>query len=174
MNEQKQEQKRLEFFANLKALSKGGRTALKRSLGQPLSQVNVKALAALYEVMPALTPWEEEPYFLAACTACTFEDISRPAINFVDCLKMLEDESDGVKRRVLALLDTPWDSSGFFVRKMGRLLRMIRQKGYKPDVEILLKDLMGWSHNSQYVQLLWAKTFFGNQINTKEENNNVN
>lgn len=176
MNEkqQKQEQRRAEFFARLETLSSGEKTALKRNLGVTLSGAEAKAWDAFYKAVPVLTQWEEEPFFLIACAVCCFSKTTAASQSFIGCLKKMAEESNGIKRRVLALLDTSWDETGYFTGKLARLLRMIRQKGLKPNFESLLCDLLSWGHESRYVQLRWAREFFEILNNEKEEEKNVN
>lgn len=156
-----QNQRRTEFFARLERLSAGDRTALKRSLGVSFAEAGAAARAAYLTAHPSYAPWEEEPYFLAACAWCAFQNIGGPERSFAGCLRILAGEHTGVRRRFLALLDMPWDDSGYFAGKISRLLRMIRQKGIQPDMDLLLKDLLGWGQESHFVQINWSKEFFG-------------
>lgn len=175
MNEkEKHQQRRADFFARLEGLSTGERTALKRSLGQPLSNADAAAWAAFFKAMPGCRQWEEETYFLVACAYSAFGKTTGPEKSFVGCLRDIGDESDGIKNRLFALLDTPKDNSGFFAIKLSRLLRMIRQKGKRPDFEQLLSDLLDWGNEHKNVRLRWAREYLGATNNDKEESINVN
>ena len=175
MNEQIQTQieRRLDFFTNLEKMTVGERTSLKRSIGLAFNQSSAKAWAAFYKAAPVYRPWEEDPYFFAACAFCFFSDSEGKTRPLVDCLRSMSVESTGIKSRLLALLDTPWDNSGFLLSKLGRILRMVHQKGYRIDVDGLLQDLLGWSHDSRFVQTRWARTFFGLHDENERDNKNV-
>lgn len=169
----KEEERRVDFLAKLDTLSTGERTALKRSLGQPLAKAEATAWAAFFKAMPACAQWEEEPYFLVACAYCFFSKSPGQSRSFIECLREISDESNGVKRRLFTLLDIPRVDSGYFSMKISRLLRMIYQKGGKPDFTLLLKDLLTWDNDNRYVQLRWAREFLGKSNKDKEDESNV-
>ena len=139
-NKEKQEQKISNFFLRLKGLSMGERAVLKRNLGQPFSRADAKAWGAFFKIMPDCSIWEEEPYFIVACGYCYFDKVNGQEMSFIGCLKRMSVDSEGIERKLYTILDIHNFQGGYLTVKIGRLLRMLRQKGYRPDFY-----LAGWA-----------------------------
>lgn len=163
-----------EYIKKLNALGKGEKAALKRSLGQTLSNAGANAVSAFYKAAPyGMFPNEEDTYFLVATYACYFKDEAGTARNFIECLRRIKDETESgsMDKRVISLLDADLNGQDdYSVGKLSRLIRMVGQKGYKPDCNQLLSDLLLWKLPNRSIQHNWARAYFGeiNKINKGE------
>jgi len=162
-----------EYLKNLEKLGNGEKAALKRSIGQTLSNADGNALSAFYKAMPYDSyAKQENAFFLIGTFVCYWKDIDDSKLSFVECLRKIRDESDSLDRKVIALLDTDFsEQEDYFVGKLSRLIRMIKQKGYKPDFNELLNDLLLWNLENRSIQRKWARAYFGyiNFDKNKEE-----
>lgn len=159
-----------QFISRLNSLSTGDRTALKRSLGVPLQEADARAWAAFYKVYLSENRRDEDACFITACAVSAFHNCVGPAIELPQRLKELSAESDSAENKFLQLLDVPLRENNYFSVKMGRILRLMLSKGRTIDFKTLLKDLQRWDHPDRYIQLRWARVFYGNPI---EEINNT-
>ena len=166
VNKEKQEQKMSEFFSRLQGLSTGERAMLKRNLGQSFGRASAKAWGVFFKTMPDCKSWEEEAYFLVACGYCYFDKINEQEQSFVGCLKLMSIDSEGIRKKLYTVLDIRDFEGGYLTVKIGHLLRMLRQKAYRPDFYLLLKDLLAWQSDSRHVQQKWIREFIKS---TKEE-----
>ncbi len=157
------------FLKRIEELGKGEKTALKRSLGQSLSNADGAAVAAFYRVLPAtVSPWQENAFYITAACICFWKDITVQQKTFIDCLAIIGREMDSMDKRVIALLDTEWNAhDDYFIGKISRLIRIVKQKGYAPDFTKLLEDLLLWTLPDRPVQRKWAKTYFGEKEDNK-------
>ena len=163
------------FFARLKKLSKGERTALKRCAGTMLAEADGKALAAFYRVLPKEVPQnQEDKWFAVACIHCLWSaDEVNNGVPFQELFgKLLFDKaiSESAGRRAEALLDTYWDKDGYMLTKLTRMILMIRQKTGKAPLNCpaLLSDLLAWNSDSHYIRRKWAKAIFTTKYNDDE------
>lgn len=70
--------------------------------------------------------------------------------------------SGSMQHRIEILLDTTWESDGYLLTKLSRMLKMLRQKTAEvPNFAALLTDLLYWNNESQSVQRKWAHAVFG-------------
>ena len=141
------------FFTKLKSLSTGQRTVLKRCAGIMLTGADGRALAVFYRILPPGVPqWQEPQWFAAACFACLWDTTEAEGRNVEQLLSDL----------IEILLDTTWDSDGYLLTKLSRMLKMLRQKTAEvPNFAALLTDLLYWNNESQSVQRKWAHAVFG-------------
>ena len=169
MNKEIKHEKISQYIENIKKLDNGERAALKKSLGQALSNADAVSLSAFYKALPnSIFLNEEEAYFLVGTSICFWKDSNTQIQSFMQCLCGIKDESGGMDRRVIALLDTDWNEhDDYFVNKLSRILRMVKQKGYTPDFGAMLHDLLLWKHQNRIIQRNWARTYFGDNTNQK-------
>lgn len=144
------------FFERLDTLTKGERTALKRSCGVMLQQADGVAIAAFYKCLPYSVPRNAEgKWFAAASIHCLWENETREP--FERAIGKMKVESNTVEGRVIVLSDMSWDDDGLFLSKLVRLIKMAKQKGFAIDANALLKDLIYWDSDSRNVQRRWLK-----------------
>lgn len=163
MNNACKQDKIRQFLENLQKLSKEERAVLKKGLGRTLSNADAGALFIFYKALPTgIDPTDEEAYFLVGTSNCFWKDTNTQVKNLMHCLRDVKNESGGMDRRIIALLDTEWNEhDGFFINKLSRLLRLISLKGYTLDFRALLNDLLQWKHHNRIIQRGWARTYFG-------------
>lgn len=154
------------FFTKLKSLSTGQRTVLKRCAGIMLTGADARALAVFYRILPPGVPqWQEPQWFAAACFAClwdTTEAEGRNVEQLLSDLIRMDVLSGSMQHRIEILLDTTWESDGYLLTKLSRMLKMLRQKTAEvPNFAALLTDLLYWNNESQSVQRKWAHAVFG-------------
>lgn len=168
----------LKFFLQLNSLGTGERAALRRETGTMLRQADGPAITAFYSCLPVtVQAWEEDRWFAVACLRCLWdsgEEGGRPVEQVLADLVRSGELSDSTKHRVELLLDTEWDTDGYMLTKLARLMKLVRQKSDRAQLDFaaLLDDLLGWNSDKQYVQRKWAKVIFSNvnptEINEKE------
>lgn len=151
-----------DFFDQLDRLSKGERILLKRACGQTLERSSAATKLLFYRLLPYGTAqWEEERWFAVACLHC-LEDANLEKERRFPLAVQLRKEASGAenesgKKRGQILMDTDWDEDGFFVSKLFRLVKYLKQKGYAIDCERLLRDLLSWNSDKKYAQKQWAR-----------------
>ena len=58
---------------------------------------------------------------------------------------------------------------GFMLKKLSRLIRFVRSKGYAVDCQWLLEDLFYWNGEKQSVQRKWARALYIKPEEQQEE-----
>ena len=77
--------------------------------------------------------------------------------------------SESTGHRLEMLLDLQWDEDGFMLKKLSRLIRFVRSKGYAVDCQWLLEDLFYWNGEKQSVQRKWARALYIKPEEQQEE-----
>lgn len=164
------------FFSVINGLTTGDRAALRREAGSMLRQANGRAITVFYACLPeSVDRWQDDKWFAIACLRCLWDpdtEDGTPLEEIIGEQLKKENFSDSLKHRVAVLLDTKWDSDGYLLTKLSRLLKMIRQKTDRKtlDFSALLDDLLHWNDERQSVQRKWARAIFTtSQKNQKEE-----
>ena len=164
-----------EFLERLGQLSKGDQTALKRSLGNTLQASSGSAQAAFYKAHYGA---QEQAYFLAATMICYFGFDSAGAMRSGSvgaALKRLKsqenrEDSNSMDNKLAAILDVRLDAQAdYFCAKMGRIVRMLKQKDCIPDYETLVVDIACWDHENRFVQRKWAKDYYSVKMKEGEQ-----
>ena len=167
------------FFSRLNSLGTGERAALRREAGVMLRQADGPAITVFYSCLPAaVQTWQEDRWFAVACLSCLWDagiEGGKPFEQVIADLLRSGELSDSTKHRVELLLDTEWDEDGYMLTKLVRLLKLVRQKSDRTQLDFaaLLDDLLGWNNDKQYVQRKWAKAIFSN-VNPTEMNEKEN
>jgi CRISPR system Cascade subunit CasB len=155
-------------------LNGGKRASLKRNAGRSLCHADARALSAFYAIISGKTAfWREELTFGVSCMACLWkpEDRKEPQ-SFAKCLLQIASSSqtNGLDGRMIELLDTSWMEAELLNVKLFRLVRRIKTEGLSPDFDALREDLMHWDHGNRYIQLRWAREYFGGGSGAEEGN----
>ncbi len=157
------------FFSELQKCTAGERASFRRNCGKLLKEADGQAMMAFYRCLPRQTPqWQEERWFAAACFSCLWDADQRgePIENIFSELK---DDSDSIEHCLASLLDLSWESDGYLLGKMCRIIKMIKSKGMIVDCSLLLDDLIYWNSSKQSVQRKWARAMYiRNSIIDKE------
>lgn len=160
-----------EFFQRLDALEPKHRIHLKRSCGMLLRESDAETMQVFFRVLPQDVPgWLEDHWFTAACIHCLWkaeEENRKPMQECIAAVKGLEETSESFEKRFTTLLETPWEEDGFLCRKMERMAKYLKQKGYAVDGAPLLRDLLYWDYEDKFVQKQWIKTYW--QMTQKED-----
>lgn len=167
------------FFARLKNLSRGEKAALKRAAGTMIADADAKTLSAFYQCLPRGVPrYQEDRWFAVACLRCLWDADSANGEPFevvFGRMRAAGDITDSTAHRAEGLLDTAWDTDGFMLSKLTRLVKLVRQKTNKAPIDFttLLMDLLAWNNKSNYVQRNWARAIFTASYTEKNQNTNV-
>ncbi len=167
------------FVAELGKLDEGERARLKRNAGNTLSESR-DVLGLFYNKLLSciqIPEWQEETYFLVA-TLYPFEKRdrrqregvagstdtpqSRPR-NLGASLHQIRSEKNGtgLDRRVERLLDADVHQLPFYLR---REVQFVANEGGRIDWEILVQDILRWTHPDHYIQRNWARDYFTTQL----------
>lgn len=168
-----EDQKR--FFSRIDSLRTGERAAFRRETGVMLRQAGGSAITAFYRCLSAGVPrWQEDRWFAVACLRCLWDpgvETGKPLEQVLAGLIRADELSDSTKHRVELLLDTEWDDDGYMLIKLTRLVKLIRQKSDRAQLDFasLLNDLCCWDSQNQSVQRKWARAIFS-AVDEKEAN----
>ena len=163
------------FFQKIDHLDSGERAVLRRNVGKMLRQADGHAITTFYRCLPSdVKDWDEEKWFAVACLRCLWdpgEENGKPLEQIIGDLIRMDDISDSTCHRVEILLDTDWDTDGYLLVKLARLIKLIRQHSDRTQIDFsaLLDDLLRWNSETQMVQRKWAKAVFYLQNNTDNE-----
>lgn len=144
---------------------------LRRGLG--------KSSGAAAEMFPYISGWtanisrrDENAFFLVASMIGLYPTKSWKSDekynNLGKSLSFLKEESEGIEKRFVALLNSDDEDLPNHLRQIISLLKSSDKP--KPINWLqFLKDIKNWSHEDKYVQRNWAKGFWGN-TSTNTEN----
>lgn len=164
-----------DFLDRINSLSVGERAALRRNAGCLLRNADGRAITAFYRCLPSvIEKRQEDRWFAIACLRCLWpNDVEggKPFEQILSELIQSDNISDSTKHRVELLLDTEWDTDGYTLIKLTRLVKLICQKSDRSfiDFDALLDDLIYWNSENQRVQRKWAKTIFSTHQTTETE-----
>lgn len=153
-----------EFLVNLDNLPDNERVYLRRSIGLRMCDASAAALAAFYKALPIDRETEkkqyEECWFVAACIHCQTlpRQKSRMSIETATAAYLASGASDSYRKRVINMMDTPYESDGCLISKLARHAMLLKNKGYALSGATIVTDLMFWNHPDRTVQKIWART----------------
>jgi CRISPR system Cascade subunit CasB len=152
------------FIQHLKTLAddRGALAALRRGLGKPPGTT-----AEMYPyVVPWLpdeaSTWLENNYYLVASLFAYHPD-SSSAGNMGHHMARTcatDDDKKSTERRFTVLLAADGDDLPNYLRQT---ISFLKSKDQSVNWDQLFIDLMGWNHESRYVQRRWANAFWGNR-----------
>jgi len=158
------------FVEHLESLreNRGALASLRRGLGSSPGTV-----PAMY---PYIIPWtprnrkvEEACYVVGSLFALY------PEAGGTDDLGMafakVSDPSDSLEKRFVALLNCHYDDLPNHLRQATSLLK---SKDIPINWRELLQDIMGWEHESRYIQRKWARGFWQNKAEGSSQSNQTN
>ena len=160
---------------DISRLSSGERSALKRCAGVMMGS-DMKAAEAFYHAAGYCEEYQEKVWFAALCMECLWRPEDMPRVRPVE--EMLKDwyqdseTTESTKRRIVALLDTPWGDDGFMLGKLCALVRTMKAKdaSVRPDFEKLADDLRYWNSSERFVQRRWLRVICRMNDERSEEN----
>ena len=133
-----------------------------------LREAKGSALTAFYRCLPqTIGTAQEAKWFAVACLRCLWDtgtENGRPLEQIISTMITSGELSDSTKHRVELLIDTRWDEDGYMLSKLARLVKLVRQKSDRAQIDFpaLLEDLLFWNGERQTVQRKWARAIFGN------------
>ena len=140
-----------------------------------LREANSTAMATFYRCLPSVVDVvQESKWFAVACLRCLWdagEETGRPFESVVAELIKESELSASTRHRVEILLDTKWDTDGYMLAKLVRLVKLIRQKSDRTRIDFaaLLDDMIRWNSESQITQRKWAREIFADDTATDEK-----
>lgn len=145
---------------------------LKRNAGKTVSEARTIPPLFWQSLPYNLYPDQEERYFLVATLFPFVKDTNDSDRNFGSVLKRIRNEQNekGLNRRFTALLDADEQQLPFRLRQL--IMRLKGQENIHLNWALLLYHLTHWEHDGRWVQLNWARAYFGSE--KSEENNQTN
>ncbi len=165
-----------EFVESLAGLSRGELAALKRCVGNTISE-SLTVAGVFYHVLPPikLNSYEEEIYFLVATLFGLNKYPGKG--DFGNTMRLVKSASNGSKnidRRFSILLDSEFDlvdgarpGGGELSYRLRQCVALAASKSVGVDWSILLEDLCWWNHLKKKARKKWARSYFGE---IKEDN----
>ena len=150
---------------NIKVLSSGERSVLKRSAGTMMGK-DLRAMESYYKavISPPRSRGREEKLFACLCMECLWKEEDHPKeIPFEELLKKMyqdDNSSSSMKTRIINLMDIPWGDDGFLLGKIYGFVKKMKSgdASVKPDFIKLYEDLCQWNNPDQYIQRRWIRT----------------
>lgn len=126
------------------------------------------------EMYPYVVPflpdstWKQGLYFLVASLFALHPAPARRGTSMGEVFRAMKGESDSIERRFVSLLSADVEDIGGHLR---HAVSLAKSRGIAIDYHRLLSDLLSWDHDERFVQLRWARDFWGNesQNNAKPE-----
>lgn len=158
MNDVDLDPKITQFVKRLETLEPGDRARFKRNAGRCFAEArDVSGL--FYRLLPyGVAPQEEEMYFLVATLFPLASGGGKE--NFGGSLRSARkarENTKGLDRRIETLLDADDSQLSFRLRQAVHYLQSNR---IPINWELLLSDLLHWTHPERYVQRHWARSYF--------------
>lgn len=156
------------FFEGIENLNKTSKINLKKSLGiKTMNPINF--LYPIYFKNSSFRNSSEDNRRLWCLCAQIYCYMGGQLVgnSFSSCLKDVL-KSDSASVRFERFLACSTDKFEYFSRDLISYVRIIQSKGFQFDCIQLLKDLLDWNNEYQWVQLRWADVF------NKEDSENNN
>ncbi len=101
-----------------------------------------------------------EHYFLIASLFAAHPDPAPPERSMGSVFKAIKGqmESESIEKRFVQLLSADIEDVGKYLR---HAVSLARSKGVAVNYHRLLSDLRYWEHRDRFVQLQWARDFWG-------------
>ena len=171
----KSDEKIVEFFSQAQKIlmqDKSSCIQLRRAAGKPMENASGASLAAFYRLpnVPQ-SSYVEEKYFAAVCFMCLWNpDEWQSGVPIVEGAKkkIAVEMQESFGKRLQMLMDLSWDSDGYFLAKLFRLVKFCKSKNVIVDVSSLLYDLLFWDHPDRFIQKKWIKQFYHMEKTIKE------
>lgn len=165
----------------VKREDRGGLAALRRGLGKPPG-TSLEMARYVVPFLPRERPWTEDAYYLVAALFAYWHQgrdavAASPPENFGGSLARLaaiRAEKKGEKRgsdpsleaRFTGLLKSHRDDLPVHLRQAVGLLN---SRDIPVNWQQLLKDILNWDHEDQFVQRAWARAFWGRRTESPNE-----
>lgn len=157
MSETKQEKQIRQFLEQLGQLESGELGQLKRYAGLSLDQAN-SAWRLFYRVLPRGVFQPHEPVYFLVATLYARADHT-PKGNFGDAARAMRNRknSQWLDSRMENLLNSRFTELPYH---LNQLVAKLEPDGLRINCAQLLKDVLGWTHDSKFVQKRWARAYY--------------
>ncbi len=171
--ETKKEDRLIRYLKNLEKPPKDSAALanLRRGLGKP-PKTAMEMFPYLGQFLSHETkPRYENAVFIIAALFAYYPDAPPNVGNLGASLRQLKDESDGIEKRFVALLNAEAEDLPYYLRQ---IIGLLRAKEIAVNWEQLFKDVQNWDSDKRFVQRKWAERFWGNFLgdNNQEKQNN--
>ncbi len=133
---------------------------LRRGLGKRMGTPQMYPYVVPY--LPDF-PQEQERYFLIASLFALHPEKSPRGVSIGKVFRRIWEESnrsDSIEKRFTTLLSADTEDIGGYLR---HAISLAKSREVPVDYHRLLSDLNYWSHPDRFVQLAWAKDFWGSK-----------
>lgn len=154
------------FVAYLEGLERRGDRGALAKLRRGAGRKPGESVDALPLVVPFLPQgdWDTRSFFTVGALFALHPEPGGGG-NFGATFRALGDH-DSARKRFAALLDAHEDELGEHLR---HAVTLARSKGARVDYRQLLWDLTHWTHPQRFVQLEWARAYWGRPADPTEE-----
>lgn len=157
------------FFNKLDALENKHRVRFKRSCGLFLKETDTETMQVFYRILPSdIFYREEDIWFTAACIHCLWPADEKGRMPMQECIAHVKDTSESFEKRFTGLLETLWEEDGYLCKKLERMAKFLKQKGYAVNGAELLPSLMNWNDEEKWVQKRWIRTYWRTEQTDEE------
>lgn len=157
----------IDFLKKLKReKNRAAMAHLRRGLGKPAG-----TSTEMYPYIGKFLPKEpnyryENALYLVGSLFGLYSDANDMKGNFGDSMFQIKDESGSIEKRFVALLNANCEDLHQHLRQAVGLLKA---KEKPVNWERLFKDITNWESDNRYVQLNWARGFWGSPETKKRE-----
>ena len=169
--EAKKEDRLITYLKNLAKPPKDGAALanLRRGLGKP-----PKTVMEMYPYLGQFLSHEPKPryenaVFIVAALFAFYPDAPTDIGNLGASLRRLKDESGNIEKRFVALLNADEDYLQNYLRQIIGLLKSNERK-VAVNWQRLFTDIQFWGDDNRIVQRNWARSFWGDSYEGKNQN----
>lgn len=148
------------FMENLDKLSKEDFVNLKRHYNKSYNDCSNRVLVSFYKVLPLEVRYKEYIWFFCA-TLYYYQD-GNGSMKFEEVIS--KSDNDNIKLKFNNILKETLDEDSLMLYKLGQLIRLLVQEGYKIDIYSLLTDLLFWNSETNFIQKKWARKVYSKSI----------
>jgi len=165
--EMKEESRLIRYLKNLeKRQNRAALANLRRGLGKP-----PKTSMEMYPYLGQFLSHETKPHyenavFIVAALFAYYPDAPGNAGNLGASLRQLKDDSDSIEKRFVALLNAEIEDLPYYLRQ---IVGLLKSKEIAVNWQTLFEDVQLWSNHNRRVQTRWARSFWGNFYNEKNQ-----
>lgn len=142
---------------------------LRRGLGKP-PKTAMEMFPYLGQFLSFDTkPRYENAVFIVAALFAYYPDAPPNAGNLGASLRQLKDESDGIEKRFVALLNADEEDLPYYLRQ---IIGLLKSKEVAVNWQRLFKDVQNWNGDKRFIQQSWARSFWGNYDDKKQDKQN--
>jgi CRISPR system Cascade subunit CasB len=147
---------------------------LRRGLGKP-PKASMEMYPYLGQFLSADSDGKnnrrENAVFIVAALFAYYPDAKTNAGNLGASLRQLKDESDSIEKRFIALLNAEAEELPDYLRQ---IIGLLKSKDVAVNWQKLFENVQFWSNDNRRVQNDWARSFWGNYNNEKNQDSREN